>query len=472
MSSSSALNSLLSPSSSSSGIDISNILAAIAGAQTPGIDVSSAVSAAVYAARAPERVWQQDQTTLSSQQTDLQSIQSATTSLQTDMQNLNSVIGPLSGRIVSSSNSSAITATAASGTTIGNHVVSVSKLATVGSWYSAEQSSASATLANGTFTITNAAGTSTTFTTGSGGDATLTAAVADINSKGLGVTASVISDASGSRLSIVSNTSGSAADFSVASSGLSFTQAVAGSNASLTVDGVPITSASNVVTSAISGVTLNLLAPTTTGSSVNLAVAANTSQISTAINQFVTDYNSSLGLLNQQFTFSSGSGSEGDLASDPTIRSLQQTLGSIASYTSNSSSSSIKSLSDLGISVGSDGTLSVDATTLNSVLTNSPNDVQSFLQGSSLNGFANSAYTQLQSFTEPGDGAFTVDLNSISAQNTSLTSEINDFESNYINPLQTQLTASYTSAEEALQSLPTQMAQIQQELGNNTNNNG
>ena len=38
-----------------------------------------------------------------------------------------------------------------------------------------------------------------------------------------------------------------------------FTQATAGANASLTVDGVPISSASNTVTGAISGVTLTLL---------------------------------------------------------------------------------------------------------------------------------------------------------------------------------------------------------------------
>ena len=75
MSTTSALNSLLSSSdTSTSGINISSLLQAMTGASTPGIDVNSAVAAAVYAAQAPERLWQADQTTLSSQTTDLNSL--------------------------------------------------------------------------------------------------------------------------------------------------------------------------------------------------------------------------------------------------------------------------------------------------------------------------------------------------------------------------------------------------------------
>lgn len=469
MSSASAISSLLSSASTTgtSGIDISNILAAVAGAQTPGINVTSAVSAAVTAAQAPEQVWQNDQTTLSSQMSDLQSIQSATSSLQTDMQNLNSLSGPLSSRTVTSSNVTAVTATAAEGTTLGNHQVAVSNLATTASWYSGEQSNATAALPSGSFTITAASGTSTTINTGSNGDVTLNDVVADINSQNLGITASVITDANGARLSLVSRNSGSAANFTVTSgsSSIGFTQAVVGNNASLTVDGVPVSSATNTVTGAIAGVTLNLLSTNSTGTPVDLSVASNTTQISTAVNQFVTDYNSAVTLLNQQYSFSTSSGTEGDLASDPTIASLQQALGSIATYTT-SSASGISSLNDLGISMNTDGTLAVDSTTLGSALSNNPTGVQNFLQGTALNGFANTANNELSSFTDPSDGAFTVDLSSMSAQNTDLTTEINNFQTNYIAPLQTSLTADYTKAEEALQSLPTQLAQIQAELGN------
>lgn len=473
MSSASSLNSALASTTATTGIDVSTILAALVGSASPGIDVTSAVNSALYADRATERVWQSEQTTLSSQMTGLQAMQASASTLQTDMSNLNSLTGPLSARVVTSSDPAAVTATAASGTTIGNHQVSVNNLATTASWYSASQSSPSTTLPAGSFTLSMNGGTSATFTPGSGNDATLTSLASDINGQSLGVTASIVTDSTGSRLSIVSNSSGAANGFAVGSaSGLTFTQASSGADASLTVDGVPITSASNVVTGALSGVTLDLLSPTAPSVPVGLSVASDTTQTSNAINQLVSDYNSAASLLNQQFTFSASTSTEGILASDPTVQALQQTMQSIASYTGSSSGTGVNSLSDLGISLNNDGTLTADAATLDGVLANNPSGVQQFMQGSALNGFAATASNALTSFSDPSIGAFTVDINSLNNQNTDLTTQISNFESGYIAQQQTTLTTDFTNAESALQNLPTELAQIQAELGNapRTNN--
>jgi flagellar hook-associated protein 2 len=472
MSSTSALDSLLSSASSSNGIDISSILSAITG-NTTAIDVNSAVSDAIYADRAPERVWQNDQTTLSNESSALTSIEQATTAVSNDLQSLNSLTGPLSERTVSSS-SADVSATAASGTVAGNHTVVVNNLATTGSWYSGAVSSATTTLPTSSFTIVTSTG-SKAISTGSGttGD-TLNDLANAINGDSLGVTASVVTDSTGSRLAIIANSSGAAADFSVTSSsgGLSFTQAIAGQDASLSVDGIPIDSASNTVTGAIPGVTLTLLGASTTAA--DLTVASNTSAVSNAINQFVTDYNSAVGLVNAQYTVNS-SGNEGVLAPDSTVSSLQSALGDLLNYASTPSSgttSTVNTLSDLGITENSDGTLSLDTSTLDNALTNNPNDVQNFLLGSALNGFANSAVNALNTFTDPVNGAFTLDLNGINNQNTDLTNEINDFENNYIASQQTALTAEFSSAEAALQQLPSQLKAIQAELGNNSSSNG
>jgi flagellar hook-associated protein 2 len=91
--------------------------------------------------------------------------------------------------------------------------------------------------------------------------------------------------------------------------------------------------------------------------------------------------------------------------------------------------------------------------------------VQNFFEGTALNGFANSAYNALNAFTSPANGAFEVDLNSIAATNTSLTSQINDFETGYIANQQTLLTADFSEAETALQGLSQKMAQINALLG-------
>jgi flagellar hook-associated protein 2 len=122
----------------------------------------------------------------------------------------------------------------------------------------------------------------------------------------------------------------------------------------------------------------------------------------------------------------------------------------------------------LGISVDNNGKLSLDTSTLNSALQNNFADVQSFFQGSAFNGFANSLDQQLTSFISPADGAFTVDLQSMNSQITDLQNEVSDFETNYITPLKTQLQSDYSKAEIALQELPSQLKEIDQELGQNS----
>ena len=581
MSSVSAVNSLLSgTSTAAASYSISDILAGATGATTPGIDVTSAVAAAIYADRAPERGWQADQTTLSSQTTALTAMQTASAALATDMQAMNTLTGPLAARTVSSS-SSEVTATAATGTVAGVHSVVVNSLAATGAWYSDLESSATANLPPSSITISTTAGPSLTVTTGTTGTAAnLTALASTINNdKSLGVTATVVTDTTGSRLAIISNTPGVKADFSVSgsytswtapvlpsgttlgansislsiggvpttitttageksdynqlaaainnapnnvtttgstttpsafvtaavttnaagdqtltitsnsaaqfsinepsttpgqSAGFGFTQAVAGTDASVTVDGVPGDYASNTVTGAIPGVTLTLLG-TTSGTPAALTVASDATQASNAINQFVTDYNTAIGLVTSQFQFSSATGSEGVLASDPIVRSLQATLQQALNYVAvpaTGTTTTVTTLNDLGIAAGSDGTLSVDTTTLNNALTNNALDVQNFFEGTSLNGFAAQMNTAMNTFTSPANGAFTVDLSSISASSTAITSQINNFETSYIANQQIVMTAMYSAAEIALQQLPQQMAQLNAELGNGTSKTG
>ena len=558
MSTVSSVNSLLSSTdTTTSSVDVSSILAAAAGVSTPGIDVSSAVTAALYADRASERIWQSEQTTLTSQTTALTAIQTATTALTTDMESLNRLAGPLASRTVASSAASSVTASAAAGTVAGNHSVAINNLASTGSWYSDLAASATATLPSASFTLTTKGGATATIQIGSGVN-TLNALASDINGQSLGVTATVVSDSTGARVAIISNTSGSAGDFSITaapatgtswsspslasgdalgadsftlSSGSSsatisitsgesladvatdingqalgitasvvsdangshlalassdgstpftisepnfgFSQAAAGANASLTVDGVPISSASNTVKGAIPGVTLDLLSTTTFGAPAQLSVGMDTDQANTAISQFVTDYNTAINLVNAQFTYSSSTSSQGVLGSDPAVRSLQSSLMQALNYvnTPASGTTTVSSLSALGISQNTDGSITLDSSTLSAMLTNNAADVQNFFQGASLNGFASSMNSQLDEYTNPSNGAFTVDLNSIQSTNDALTTQINDFETDYIANQKTILTAMYSQAEIALQELPTEMAQIQAELGQNTKSN-
>jgi len=471
MSSVSALNSLLSSTASTSSIDLSSILQAAYGSSSSGIDVTSAVAAAVSAARAPETSWQNQETAVQAQITALNTLQTDATNLDNDMQSLNSINGPLSSSTVASSNSSVVTASAAAGSTQATHAVVVTSLATTGSWTSGVFAASTTDLPAGSFTITPGSGSPVTITTD--GTQSLSDVATQINGDNLGITASIITDASGSRLALVANSSGSAANFTIsgASTGFGFAQAATGLNASLTVDGISISSASNTVTGVIPGVTLNLVGAAP-GSTITLAVTPNTSGAATAINQFVSDYNQLITDLNTQFTFSGTA--EGPLATDTTVRNLQSEVLGALSYTATPSSgpTTVPNLTSLGISVNNDGTLTVDSSTLQSVLQNNFSDVQNFFQGSALNGFANSLDQQLTSFISPANGAFTVDLQSMNSEVTTLQTDVTNFETNYITPLQAQLQSDYSQAEILLQQLPQEMAQINTELGNNTKTNG
>jgi flagellar hook-associated protein 2 len=471
MSSVSSLASLLS-SSSSAAVDLSAILEAATGASTPGIDVTSAVNAAVTAAEAPENNWESQQTTLQNQTTALTSLQTDATNLDSDVQALNSLTGPLSAATVNSSSPSVVTGSAAAGAAAGNNIVVVNSLATTASWSSTSVASETTALPSESIVIIAASGATATFTTGSGVN-TLSQLSTAINSAGIGVTASIIQDATGYRVAVTSNTSGSAGSFTISapSSGLEFTQGSAGANASLTVNGIAFSSATNTVTGAIPGLTLNLQSASP-GTEVSVDVAPDTSQASSAINQFVSDYNTLISALNSQFAYTSGSG-QGVLADDPTVRNLQSELLGALDYTatpaSGSSSTTMPNLSSMGITVNDDGTLSVNNTTLDTALQNNFSDVQNFFQGSALNGFANSLDQQLTSFVSPADGAFTVDLQSMNSENTTLQDDINNFQANVIAPLKTQLQSEFSQAEIALQELPSEIRNVDAELGINTN---
>jgi flagellar hook-associated protein 2 len=305
---------------------------------------------------------------------------------------------------------------------------------------------------------------------GTGNPDTLDALAASINSQALGVSASVITDSSGARLALVAQSSGAASNFSVSagssSSGLTFTQPVTGADASLTVDGVPITSASNTVTGAVNGLTLNLQGPSAAGSEVNLTLTADTGTIENAVDNFVTAYNTLIADVNSQFNYNSTTNTDGTLSSDSVVRGLQSALLASTNYAA-ASGSSFSSLASLGISTNQDGTLSVDSTTLENAINTNPSGVQAFFQGTAQNGFATSLNTTLSTYTDPSEGAFTVDLSSLSSENQDLTNQINTFQL-YITAEQTRLTTEYNNANVALQQLPTLIKHTQTLLGENT----
>ena len=443
-----------------SGIDWSTLASNLSSSSTTGFDVPTVVDEVLASQSQEETQWQNQETTFNNQATALQQLSTQLQTLLTDANDLNDPFGSLAAMTTSVSDPSVLSATAGSGAATGSHSISVTALATTSSYYSDELATSSTTFGTGSFSLEVGSGPATTITVDSTDD-TLTGLAAAINSQNLGVTANVVTDANGARLTLVSDTSGATGNITISSNttGLSFNLGSNGVDASLTVDGIPIDSSSNTVTSAIPGVTLDLLG--LTSSPVTLQVSPDTSQAATAINNFVSDYNTVISSINSQFSYDATTGTAGTLLGDASVELVQSTLLSdvAASVTGNGA---ISSLASLGITMNNDGTLTVDSSQLSNALASNFQAVQNFFQ-TATTGFAQQLSSDLTNLTSPTNGAIAVDLNGINSSVTSLQSEISDFQANLATEQQT-LTTYYSNINATLQSLPSLLASINAQL--------
>lgn len=468
---SSLLNTTQDPSSSTYNVmnAVNSVLNSASGTTGSGIDVTAAVNAALYALRAPERQMQDDQATLNTQVSALQDIQNKLTTFQATVQDLSDSWGTFNSLTVTSSDPSILNATASASATKGSHVIQVSHLATTASYYSTNFNSSSDTLPTGSFDLT--VGTNSAVTIPIDSDhktTTLDGLASYINGQNLGVTASVITDASGARLALVSNTSGAPGDLTISNdttgtsgNGMGFVKPTDGTNASLTVDGVPISSTTNTVTGVIPGVTLTLESEAP-GKNVTLGIQPNLTQAASAINNFISGYNALTQAINSQFQYSSATNSAGPLSGDSGLRTLQQQLLSDMTYAIPGNNGFVN-LESIGISMQNDGTLTVDNTTLNDALSNHFSDVQNLFQSTSPVGFAQNFSTDLTNLTSPTQGPINLEITQASQSITDLTNQIQDFEDR-IQSQQQLLTAQYTQINDTLLQLPSMLAQINSQI--------
>lgn len=447
-----------------------------------GIDVTSTVDAILQLDAEPEENLQNQVTALDSQTSALQTIESDLTNLQTAVQALTDPLGAFGDVTVNSSNNDVVSATADNGTAAGSHTITVNSLATTSAAYSAAQPSATSALPTGTLTIQVGSNSADALTvpvdTNTGDPDTLGALASYINQQNAGVTASVITDSSGAILSLVSQTSGSAGVLTItddtgSGGGLGITMVTdsqgndLGTDASLTVDGVPVTSGSNTVTGVIPGVTLTLSG--TSSNPVTLDIQPDLTQVSTGINNFVSAWNQLMDDINAQNTYSS-TGTEPPLMGDPSLDLIQsQLLNDIT--TSVSGNGAAVNLQSIGIQLQDDGTLSVvstpppdpDSMDLNDALANDFSAVQNLFQSTSPAGVAQTLNTDLTNLTDPVNGPLNLDMSSISSEVSDLNTQISDFQYQ-LQQTQAQLTTEYSTINTTLEELPETLNSINQQL--------
>jgi flagellar hook-associated protein 2 len=170
----------------------------------------------------------------------------------------------------------------------------------------------------------------------------------------------------------------------------------------------------------------------------------------------VSAYNAVLGDLTSQ-EGNNSSGTAQPLFGNPTISLIQQQLQ--AALLGNAPSGSMSNINQLGLSFNPDGTLAFDQDEFNSALNNDFSDVVGYMQNSG--SFGQTLVSTLNDLgtQAPGGAVFLAQQ-----QNSNLESALNDDIANteaQIATEQTNLTTELNAANQILQSIPSQLNQVE-----------
>ncbi|WLB12605.1 flagellar filament capping protein FliD [Bradyrhizobium elkanii] len=321
-------------------------------------------------------------------------------SLQTELSTLASGLSSLSTSIINSiatnafatraatisstgdvSASSALNMSVNSGSATGDHTLQITQLATAQKVIGSSQSSSSTALGlSGTFSLGLSGGTSTAISITSGMSMQDVVDTINAQTSTTNVQASIVQVSSGSYEMVLTGTQ-DAADITYSSTsgddilnrlGVTdtsgaFTDVLQKSqSAEFTLDGIALTRNTNDISDVLSGVTFDLLQPTPSGTSLNISIETDTSQITSALQTFVTNYNA----FRDQVIAQSAQNSDGTAASsavlfgDSTMRDIMTQLQQVLSGTVGG-----MTMADLGLSFNENNELQLDTGTLSTVLT-------------------------------------------------------------------------------------------------------
>ncbi len=361
---------------------------------SPGIgsslDVKSIVTQLVALERKPLEKLQLAAATVQTKISVFGQIKSLVSALSDAVSKLSSVTG-WNGVSATSSDTASVTASAIGGTQPTSFSVEVQTLAKAQSSYSMPLLPVGGAIGAGTLRLEIGQYAGAVFTAGSGTPVDLTISATDtvadiaskINGANAGVTATVLSDASGERLLLSGKNTGAAAAFQLGvtsdsdgdpADALGLSRLVNGSvtnqaatNAASTVNGIPVTSATNTFASSVAGVTFVAVKETT--APVTLTIAKDTATVRKNIEAFVKAYNEINNILNEATKYDAATKTGGLLQGDSTTLSLQSALRAAVQSVS-TGSSLFQRLSDVGIGALRGGNLEIDSTKLGKALEN------------------------------------------------------------------------------------------------------
>jgi len=363
----------------------------------------------------------------------------------------------------------------------GQHSVTVDRLASAQTLVSPQQTNASAAIdVNQPSTLTFSLRSGLQFDVDVDvGGLSLNGMRDAINSNGsaFGVRASVVTDAGGSRLVIrnantgvdnaitgISGGTGAYAGFNYNGTDTypladpdtpAIGQSVAASDAQISVDGVTLTSSTNVFATAIEGVTFSATA--VSASPVTLSVTRDDGALAAKVQTFVDAYNTVI--TKNAARYAKG----GALEADATLLSLTSRLGTLVGQQSSAGVAGLRYLSDLGVSVSpnKDGTLKFDATKFKQSLSSNSTVAITLLNGTATGASLLKPFSDFAKTYNQFDGVIQSKQDGISARQGRLNDEIDRF-----NRRLTQIEVRYRAQFAALDALMGRMQQTSTALTN------
>jgi flagellar hook-associated protein 2 len=378
----------------------------------------------------------------------------------------------LAGFAATVADTSIASATTSSDAVAGQYSLQVNNLATSATLTS-QPFVGGTSSAVGTGTLTLTVGGAATQISIDSTDNTLAGIAAAINSdnNNPGVTASIISTTAGARLVIAGTATGAANAITVSSSGgdgglasLGLTQTQAAKDASFSINNFPATSAGNVVSNAITGVTIDLLQPSAANTPTTLTVSPDSSAAQNSISGFITALNGVISSIQTLTGYDPSTKVAGPLNGNATLQSFQNQLQGILDQIT-SGTGGVHSLADLGITASTDGSYAVNGTTLGNALAASVTSVGKLLGGT--NGIATQLDNLVNGYTKPGGLLDTINqglqsgLKNVSEQQTALNAQLAAYSAT--------LTAQYNAMDAAVAALKSTQTYLNAEFNPSAN---
>lgn len=264
-----------------------------------------------------------------------------------------------------------------------------------------------------------------------------------INQADMGVRASIINDGTNYRLTLTSTETGEASALRITASDASvdafsfdksggpssLTEAVVAQNAKLEIDGIEITSTTNVVEGAIEGVTLGL-DKAEAGKVSRLSIGKDNASVQSAIEGLVSTFNA----LNKvmQATTGYNNNKSSILTTNSTARDIGTQMRSILGHSISGLSGTASNLQDVGISFEADGSLKLDANALRKALDNPDVDIAGLFAGKGgSKGYASQITSYVDQLTG-SRGLLTLETNSLDRNSTQIRTNINELNAKLV----------------------------------------